>query len=121
MRDEELREYRRLLEAQLAELGHHHDAAVHVIVDGREELPDPTDRATQETELEAELRMAERDELLVAQIREALARIDAGTFGNCASCGQPIAEARLRARPVTVMCLECMQDAELASRRGTAA
>lgn len=117
MRDEELKEYRRLLEAQLAELGHHHDEAVQVIHGGREELPDPSDRATQETELEAELRMAERDELLVAQIREALGRLDAGSFGRCASCGQPIAEARLRARPVTVLCIDCMQDAELASRR----
>ncbi|MFC4244441.1 TraR/DksA family transcriptional regulator [Gryllotalpicola reticulitermitis] len=37
----------------------------------------------------------------------ALARIAAGTFGTCESCGRPIATARLEARPTATLCIEC--------------
>ena len=35
----------------------------------------------------------------------AMARIDAGTYGRCAVCGEPIAPARLAARPLTDRCI----------------
>lgn len=41
-------------------------------------------------------------------IREALKRIDAGTYGICASCGEPIAEERLDVLPFTPLCRECV-------------
>ncbi|AYG05047.1 TraR/DksA family transcriptional regulator [Gryllotalpicola protaetiae] len=44
----------------------------------------------------------------------ALDRISAGTFGVCASCGRPIAPARLTARPTATLCIAC---AERAGRR----
>ena len=56
---------------------------------------------------------------LLGQAREHLTRIDAamtrladGTYGICERCGQPIAAARLAARPVATTCMDC------ASRRG---
>ena len=39
-------------------------------------------------------------------------RIDAGTFGSCATCSEPIGSARLRARPETELCIDCMREAE---------
>jgi DnaK suppressor protein len=39
------------------------------------------------------------------EVDAALARIDAGTYGFCAVCGEPIAPARLEARPTTDRCI----------------
>lgn len=51
---------------------------------------------------------------LVRQVREHLgeidaaeARLDAGTYGTCESCGADIGDARLRARPVARTCIRC--------------
>lgn len=41
------------------------------------------------------------------QIDAALARIEAGTYGTCAKCGDAIAEARLDALPATPFCATC--------------
>ena len=49
---------------------------------------------------------------MAAMIQSALARIDAGTFGTCVSCGLSIPEERLRARPETDLCIECKREAE---------
>jgi RNA polymerase-binding protein DksA len=48
---------------------------------------------------------AARDRL--RQIDEALARVDAGTYGQCARCGAPIGAERLAARPATSTCITC--------------
>jgi DnaK suppressor protein len=59
---------------------------------------------------------AERSEILafIEQARErlveveaALAKMDEGTYGICEVCGQPITEARLEARPLSVRCVNC--------------
>lgn len=59
---------------------------------------------------------AERAEILaliqnarerLAAVEEALQRIDQGTYGICAVCGNPIPEARLEARPLAVRCVKC--------------
>jgi RNA polymerase-binding protein DksA len=43
----------------------------------------------------------------VAEVDAALERVEDGTYGVCASCGQPIAPARLEARPVARTCITC--------------
>lgn len=43
----------------------------------------------------------------LAEIDVAIARLDAGTYGTCARCGQAIAPARLEARPATPLCIAC--------------
>jgi DnaK suppressor protein len=116
MRKQELMRYRKELESQLAELAHHGAVTMHEMVDGREELPDPNDRASRESEIDSELRLRDRDRKLIPKIQQALARIDAGTFGLCSACGQPIGAARLRARPVTDLCIDCKREAERAER-----
>lgn len=40
-------------------------------------------------------------------IEAALARIAEGTYGTCASCGKEIPEARLEARPESILCVDC--------------
>jgi len=45
----------------------------------------------------------------VARIRDALRRLEAGTYGLCSFCGQPIDAARLQAEPSTASCVACAQ------------
>ncbi|MGH2467483.1 MAG: TraR/DksA family transcriptional regulator, partial [Candidatus Limnocylindrales bacterium] len=42
-------------------------------------------------------------------VEAALARLDAGTFGACTNCGQPIAEGRLEAIPWASLCIDCQR------------
>lgn len=42
----------------------------------------------------------------IAQVRAALARIENGTYGKCAVCGEPISHARLQARPIATRCID---------------
>ncbi len=75
-------------------------------------FPDPNDRATQESDRSFELRIRDRERKLINKIREALERIDEGTFGTCELCGEQIGEARLKARPVTTLCIDCKIEQE---------
>ena len=50
----------------------------------------------------------------LAQIERALARMDAGTYGVCARCGNPIGEARLEAVPAAELCIACKEREESA-------
>ena len=43
----------------------------------------------------------------LAETMDAIARLDAGTWGTCRRCGRTIAEARLEARPTAPLCIEC--------------
>ena len=50
------------------------------------------------------------DEVLraeIQQIRLALLRIENGTYGDCAVCGDPISTERLKARPIATRCIKC--------------
>ncbi len=48
----------------------------------------------------------------LAEVRDALARLDAGTYGFCSRCGDPIGEPRLAALPTAKLCLACQSAAE---------
>jgi RNA polymerase-binding protein DksA len=57
-------------------------------------------------EQEFTLGLLESERVLLAEINEALERIDKGTYGVCLGTGRPIDEARLRARPWAKYCIE---------------
>ena len=77
-----------------------------------EDFPDPTDRASLESDRNFLLRIRDRERKLIAKVTEALERIKDGTFGICEMCGDEISEERLRARPVTTLCIDCKTDEE---------
>ena len=58
------------------------------------------------------LRIRDRERKLIGKIREALERIDEGTFGTCDDCGEDISVKRLKARPVTTQCIDCKTEEE---------
>ncbi len=41
------------------------------------------------------------------EVNEALAKFDKGTYGLCENCGNPIAPARLEAKPAARLCIDC--------------
>ena len=69
--------------------------------------PDLTDQAQAEVDRNFELRLKEREQKLLRKIDKAVERIDNGSFGICRGCGNEIPLPRLRARPVTDLCIEC--------------
>ncbi len=77
-----------------------------------EAFPDPTDRASLETDRNFLLRIRDRERKLILKIKEALAKIEEGTFGICEECGEEISVERLKARPVTTLCIACKTKAE---------
>ena len=51
--------------------------------------------------------LARRLETHLEELEAAVARLDRGTYGTCVSCGAPIPEARLEARPAALTCVGC--------------
>jgi DnaK suppressor protein len=64
-----------------------------------------------------DLALRDHNRLLIEQVDAALARLDAGTYGTCVTCGQPIGAARLEALPAAAHCIECQKKAGAGRRR----
>lgn len=112
-----LKRYKAVLSEQLSVLLVHNEGTVGQLETDTESHPDPTDRASAESDRGFDLRLRDRDRKLISKITQALERIDQGTFGICEDCGQPIEEKRLEVRPVTSQCIECKEDQERRERR----
>lgn len=72
--------------------------------------PLPPDFAEQAVELENGETLVALDREVNAEIREidqALRRLEDGTYGDCAECGEPIGEQRLKALPFARLCIDC--------------
>jgi len=83
------------------------DKTVHHMQEQASNFPDPTDRATQESDFSLELRTRDRERKLIKKIDESLDLIDAGDYGFCESCGIDISLQRLEARPTATQCIDC--------------
>lgn len=114
----QIEQYRTILQAQLEELLREAVKTVSGMTDEHENFPDPTDRASMESDRNFELRIRDRERRLIAKIRDALLRLDDGTFGECESCEEQIGKARLKARPVTTLCIDCKTEQERQERIG---
>lgn len=82
----------------------------------KETFPDPTDRASHEADRSFMLRIRDREHKLIKKIKDALERIETGTYGICETCEEYISIERLKARPVTTQCIECKTKAEAAEK-----
>lgn len=77
--------------------------------EGTRNIPDVSDRASEETDRALELRTRDRQRKLVGKIDAALRRIDEGEYGYCDVTGEPISLKRLDARPIATMSLEAQE------------
>ena len=73
---------------------------------------DQADAGAKAFEREHALALTQNAQDLLDQAERALARIDAGTYGVCEFCGQPIGKARLQAFPRATLCVTCKQRQE---------
>ena len=74
---------------------------------GQEAFPDVSDQASAEVEQNFSMRIREREQRLIKKIDEALDRMDQNTYGICERCEEEIPYPRLKARPVTTLCINC--------------
>ena len=69
--------------------------------------PETTEEGQERTIADMLERFDERERAELVAIERALERIDAGTYGVCLACGEPIPIARQRALPTAVTCVSC--------------
>ncbi|MDR1677976.1 MAG: RNA polymerase-binding protein DksA [Deltaproteobacteria bacterium] len=116
MEEPQLMHFKEILLQQRNEILQNADETVSDMNDQSDNYPDPTDRATIESDRSFTLRLRERERMLLTKINEALERIETGDFGVCDSCGGDISIKRLEARPVTTLCIDCKKKSEAQER-----
>jgi RNA polymerase-binding transcription factor len=107
MKKKDLEYFKELLTKRLEDLLSQANDTVSDMNTPKGNFPDPTDRATYETDRNFELRIRDREYKLIKKVKKALTRIDEKTFGVCEKCGEDISVKRLKARPVTTQCIDC--------------
>ena len=117
MSEGQIEHFRQLLNAWKQELMEEVDRTMLHMKDDAANFPDPSDRATQESDFGLELRTRDRERKLLRKIDSALLRIEEGSYGYCEETGDEIGLRRLEARPVATLCLEAQERRELAERQ----
>jgi DnaK suppressor protein len=112
MNKEQLDHFRYILSSWKQDLMQEVDRTVLHMKDEAANIPDPNDRATQESEFSLELRTRDRERKLIRKIDEALKRIEDGSYGYCLETGEPIGVKRLEARPVATLSVEAQERRE---------
>ena len=107
MKPKDIKFFEELLHQRLQELLSHAGETVSGMTEQKENFPDPTDRATLESDRNFMLRIRDREHKLIKKVKKALDRIENGSFGICEKCGEDISIERLKARPVTTQCIDC--------------
>jgi DnaK suppressor protein len=79
---------------------------------GVSDVQDEIDQVTTSTAKALSLSVGTREADALANVRSALDRLEAGTYGYCVVCGKEIEPARLRAVPETPYCIEHANEAE---------
>nr|WP_202112500.1 MULTISPECIES: RNA polymerase-binding protein DksA [unclassified Gilliamella] len=117
MNPKQLKHFKLILEAWLAQLQDEMGKTVSHMQDEAANFPDPADRATQEEEFSLELRARDRERKLIKKIEKTLKKIENDDFGYCDSCGVEIGIRRLEARPTADLCIDCKTLAELREKQ----
>lgn len=111
-----LEHFRSLLMGQLRQHVEHirddQAAALELSDDG---VKDPADLSLMDVNKELALRLGDRESKMVADIDQALLRIEEGSYGICAHCGKPIDEVRLEAVPTARYDAACQAAIEAAN------
>lgn len=107
MSKKQLAHFCKILASLKDELRDDIERTVHTMQDEATVFADPNDRASQESDIALELRNRDRERKLIKKIDESIARIEAGEYGYCDSCGVEIGLKRLEARPTATLCIDC--------------
>jgi DnaK suppressor protein len=74
---------------------------------GSDSPQDPADAGTNLSENDRTQAVLAAAKVQLSAVKDALQRIERGTYGTCADCGSPIPEGRLDARPEAARCVKC--------------
>ncbi len=107
MDSKDMEYFRKLLSGMLEEAQQNGNLTIEELTDSNEVFADPADRATAESDRAFTLRLRDRELRLIRKIQAALKRMDDGVYGICEECGEDISIPRLKARPVTRLCINC--------------
>jgi len=116
MNDRHKEYFRRKLNAWKEEILRESKSTISNLQEDMGALPDLADRASTETDRSLELRARDRQRKLISKIESALRRIEEDDYGYCEETGEPIALARLDARPVATLSLEAQERHERKER-----
>ena len=116
MQPEKLARFKAILLAALQQHTEHvrddQAAALELSDDG---VKDTVDLSLMDVNKEMALRLGERESQMIADIDQALLRIEEGSYGKCARCGQLIDERRLEALPTARYDAACQEAIERAN------
>lgn len=112
MKAKELKLYKDLLLQRVDNLVGSAGETLDTMSKGDDSFPDPIDRAMSESNRSIELRKRDRERKLIQKIKKAIQRTDDGSYGVCDECGEEISESRLKARPETILCINCKEEQE---------
>lgn len=79
----------------------------------KHEIGDQVDLANEREADAVTFKLSEAEQQELEAVESAIARVEAGTYGRCESCGRAIGRQRLKALPEAKLCLDC------SSARGT--
>src|ERR1035438_2561953 len=105
----EIDAFRTILESRRIELESRNHSRVALAI---ERSPDELDRIQDTQERELAIGALDRNSTFLREVREALSRIDAGTFGICVDCEESINPKRMAALPWASSCIACQEIAD---------
>lgn len=108
---ENLDYFEKLLNRWLEDLLRHADETVVNLMQSNS-FTDLLDRASYDSERSFQLRIRDRESILIKKIKNSLDDIKNGDYGVCDNCGEDISLKRLVARPVTRHCIRCKTEME---------
>ncbi len=107
MNPQQLEHFQNILLEWKRELMEKVDETVHHMQDDSGNIPDPNDRASQESDFTMELRTRDRERRLIKKIESSIKHLDDDEYGFCDNCGEEIGIRRLEARPTADLCIDC--------------
>ena len=111
-----LKQFKHILKDELHNLLNQEEDTRSILMESTRVLPDLIDQAVLDSQVDFKLRIRGRQKMLIRKIQQALERIEDGTFGICEECGEDIPIKRMKARPVTTLCILCKSRLEARER-----
>ena len=120
MKKKDLDKFKLLLEEERKKiLRHLEDLSESAVENEDEGSGDDVDIAAEEIHQANLQKIGKRETYLLKKIDYAIKKVAEGTYGDCESCGEEIGVARLMARPVAQLCIDCKTEQENMERRFT--
>ncbi|MDQ1270518.1 MAG: DnaK suppressor protein, partial [Thermodesulfobacteriota bacterium] len=109
---EDLDRFKAMLNTSMKELLEQADSAVSELILESSRDTELIDSTAADINRTMNLHLQSRKSRLIKKIKDALKRIEEGTYGYCDICGEEISLKRLEARPVTSKCIACKEAQE---------